>query len=134
MHYLIKNPVGVIIYDMDQDCILQVVVEMPEFIKKVGGCMDEKSRNSFINYIAANPEAGEIMMGTGGARKIRWAGNSYAGKRGGVRVVYYYHDSSIPIFLFTVYPKNEKDNLSQADRNTLKSIIKKLVKTYEESL
>ncbi|EKD77047.1 MAG: hypothetical protein ACD_42C00498G0016, partial [uncultured bacterium] len=41
---------------------------------------------------------------------------------------------SIPIFLFTVYPKNEKDNLSQADRNTLKLIIKKLVKTYEENL
>lgn len=119
---------------MNKDFTLQVVVEMPEFIKKVGGCMDAKSRSSFIDYIAENPEAGEIIFGTGGARKIRWTGNSHAGKRGGVRVVYYHHDSSIPIFLFTVYPKNEKDNLSQTDRNTLKLIIKKLVKTYEENL
>lgn len=119
---------------MNKNFTLQVVVEMPEFIRKAGGCMDEKSRNGFINYIAENPEAGEIMVGTGGARKIRWTGNSHAGKRGGVRVVYYHHDLSIPIFLFTVYPKNEKDNLSQADRNTLKLIIKKLVKTYEENL
>ena len=50
------------------------------------------------------------MTGTGGARKIRWTGDSNAGKRGGVRVVYYHHNSSIPIFLFTVYPTNEKDN------------------------
>ena len=113
------------------DSLLQVVVEMPEFIRKAGDCMDEKSRNEFIHYIAANPKAGAIMTGTGGARKIRWSGDSNAGKRGGVRVVYYHHDSSIPIFLFTVYPKNEKDNLSMADRNVLKSIIKQLIKTYE---
>ena len=116
---------------MNTDYKLQVVVEMPEFVRKAGGCMDEKSRNEFINYIAANPEAGAIMTGTGGARKIRWTGDSNAGKRGGVRVVYYHHNSSIPIFLFTVYPKNEKDNLSKADRNVLKSIIKQLIKTYE---
>lgn len=119
---------------MNKDFTLQVVVEMPEFIRKAGGCMDEESRNGFIDYIAKNPEAGKIMVGTGGARKIRWTGNSNVGKRGGVRVVYYHYDASIPIFLFTVYPKNERENLSQADRNTLKSIIKQLIKTYEETL
>ena len=119
---------------MNKDFELQVVVETPEFIRKSGGCMDEKSRNDFINYIAANPEAGSIMSGTGGARKIRWTGDSNVGKRGGVRVVYYHHNSSMPIFLFTVYPKNEKDNLSKEDRNSLKLIINQLIKTYEAKI
>src|SRR3990167_20093 len=119
---------------MNDEHILQVVVEMPEFIRKAGGCMDDETRINFINYIAANPEAGKIMAGTGGARKIRWASDDHSGKSGGVRVVYYHHNSSIPIFLFTVYPKNEKDNLAKADRNALKLIIKQLIKTYEDSL
>ena len=120
--------------NMSDEHVLQVVVETPEFIRKAGGCMDNDARISFINYIAANPEAGKIMTGTGGARKIRWVSDDRSGKRGGVRVVYYHHNSSIPIFLFTVYPKNEKDNLAKADRNALKLIIKQLIKAYEDSL
>lgn len=119
---------------MHDDHILQVVIEMPEFIRRASRCMNDDVRINFINYIAANPEAGKIMTGTGGARKIRWASDDHSGKSGGVRVVYYHHNSSVPIFLFTVYPKNEKDNLAKADRNALKAIIKQLIKTYEDNL
>lgn len=112
--------------------IPQVVVEMPEFIRQAKMCMDDELRESFISHIAANPLQGELVVGTGGIRKIRWAADAHQGKRGGVRVLYYYHNQSIPIFLFTVYGKSKKANLTQAERNVLKTIISKIVLAYEE--
>ena len=111
----------------------QVVVETTEFIVQAKNCMDETSRVELINYVAANPESGALISGAGGARKMRWVIDKNSGKRGGVRIVYYYHNKNIPVFLFTVYRKNKRDNLSRSDRNTLKSIIKELVKAYGEN-
>lgn len=74
-----------------------------------------------------------MIVGTGGVRKIRWTGDSNQGKRGGVRVIYYYYDQSIPIFLLTVYGKNQKDNLSQEEKNLVKSIISNIVEAYKEN-
>jgi mRNA-degrading endonuclease RelE of RelBE toxin-antitoxin system len=113
--------------------ILQTVLEMPEFIRQSEACMDEESRKLFIDYIAAHPLKGNLIVGTGGVRKIRWTGDSYQGKRGWVRVIYYYYDESIPIFLLTVYGKNKKENLTQDEKNTVKSTISKIVETYKEN-
>jgi mRNA-degrading endonuclease RelE of RelBE toxin-antitoxin system len=111
---------------------LQTVVEMPEFIKQAEKYMDSISHKAFIDFIAANPLQGNLIQGTGGARKIRWASNAYGGKRGGVRVIYYYYSPDIPIFLFTAYGKNVKDNLTMREKGELKSIIKLLINNYEE--
>lgn len=116
---------------MSEDAILQVVVETQEFIKQAKKCMDDGSRSGFINFIAANPMAGDIIVGTGGARKARWTSDSHQGKRGGARVIYYFHDQTIPVFLFTAYGKNVKANLLKAERNALQTIIKQIVNTYE---
>ena len=70
------------------------------------------------------------MVGTGGARKVRWSSSENTGKSGGVRIIYYYHDQQTPIFLFTVYSKNQKANISQEERNALKMIISKIVANY----
>lgn len=110
--------------------ILQVVVETPEFLKQAMTCMDEASRKSFIDFIAANPLKGDLIVGTGGARKVRWASDAHTGKSGGVRIIYYYHNQQMPIFLFTVYGKNQKANLSQQERNLVKTIISHIVDTY----
>lgn len=59
---------------------MQVVVETPEYLKQAGKCMDIGSRIDFIEYIARNPLAGDLMVGTGGVRKIRWTGDSNRGK------------------------------------------------------
>ncbi len=75
-----------------EDTILQTVVETPEYIKQAKSCMDEESRRSFIDFIALNPTAGDLIQGAGGARKLRWTCNAHQGKRGGSRVIYYYHD------------------------------------------
>ena len=87
----------------------------------------------FINYIAGNPSKGALIVGTGGARKIRWTADVNQGKSGGVRVLYYYHNQSVPIFLFTVFGKNKKANITQNERNLLKTIINKIVQAYEEN-
>ena len=111
----------------------QTVVETPEFIKQANLCMDEESREAFIDYIAKNPLAGELIPRTGGARKIRWTSDSNQGKRGGSRVIYYFHDEIMPIFLFTAYAKSQKDNLTASEENALKFIIKQLVASYKRS-
>ncbi|OYY74721.1 MAG: hypothetical protein B7Y40_03880 [Gammaproteobacteria bacterium 28-57-27] len=71
------------------------------------------------------------MQGTGGVRKLRW-GRAGRGKSGGVRVIYYYHDVRIPLFLLTVFGKNEQANLSQAERNVLSNLVDRLVATALE--
>ncbi len=109
---------------------LQVVVETSEFLKKAATCMDEASRKSFIDFIAANPLKGDLIVGAGGARKARWASDANTGKSGGVRIIYYYHNQQMPIFLFTVYGKNQKANLSPLERNVVKTIISQIVNTY----
>jgi hypothetical protein len=62
--------------------------------------------------VAADPECGEVMQGTGGFRKVR-IGRSGMGKRGGARLVYIFRNEGFPVFLVTAYPKNEKGNLTK---------------------
>ena len=72
-----------------------------------------------MTYLAHNPEAGDLMPGTGGARKVRFAGRG-KGKSGGYRVVTFYGGEDIPVFLLDVYGKDTQANLSQAERNALR--------------
>lgn len=69
------------------------------------------------------------MRGTGGIRKFRWASGS-KGKSGGVRVIYYFHNESMPLFLLSVFSKSEKANLSMSERNELAKFTNHLVKNY----
>ena len=105
------------------------VVEVPEFIKQVEKLLDEEERINLIDYLATHPKEGAIIQGTGGIRKIRWKGKS-KGKRGGVRVIYYFHNESMPLFLLTLFSKGEKENLSKAEQNELAKLTKTIVETY----
>lgn len=109
--------------------ILQTVVETPEFINKSEAFMDQQSKDDFISYIASNPAQGDIITGTGGVRKIRW-GNKNQGKRSGARIIYYYYNERLPLFLFTAYAKNQKVNLTATEKKTLANIVKAIVETY----
>ena len=71
------------------------------------------------------------MTGTGGIRKLRWSAQG-KGKSGGVRVIYYYYNKSIPLFLLTVFGKGEKANLSKAESNELAKLTKLLKDSYGE--
>lgn len=88
--------------------------------------MDEAERTSLVLYLAFNPQAGDLIPGTGGIRKLRWSLEG-RGKRGGARVIYYVHSARMPLFLITAYAKNVRDDISDADRNDMKQMVKLLV-------
>ena len=108
---------------------MQTIVELPEFLHKADKLLSTSERASIINYIAAHPAAGVIMQGTGGIRKLRWSAKG-KGKSGGVRVIYYYHNEAMPLFLLTLFGKGEKSNLTKAECNELSKFTSLLIKNY----
>ena len=101
------------------------VVELPGYIKKVNTCLTADNQKSLVDYLAVYPESGVIMENTGGIRKLRWATEN-SGKSGGVRVIYYYFNETIPLYLVAMFKKNEKSNLTKAERNDLAAIVELL--------
>ena len=108
---------------------MQTVVELPEFQRRAAVLLSDSERQAIISYLAAHPQSGVVMRGTGGIRKFRWASGN-KGKSGGVRVIYYHHNKTIPLFLLTVFGKSEKTNLSRAEQNELAKLTGILAKGY----
>lgn len=108
---------------------MQTVVETPTYLKAAAALFTETERTNLVAAIASDPEAGDLMPGTGGYRKRRF-GRAGMGKRGGARVVYLYGSEDFPIFLITVYAKAEKGNLSKAEQNTLAKMAKSFFADY----
>jgi len=108
---------------------MQTIVELPEFRKKSDKLLTDSERESVINYLAAHPASGDIIQGTGGIRKLRWSARG-KGKSGGVRIIYYFHNEFIPLFLLSLFGKDEKSNLTKTERNELAKLTSILVKTY----
>ena len=96
--------------------MLVTVVELPDFTRRAKAVMTEAERIALIDHLAANPEAG-IPLG-GGLRKLRFA-RERSGKSGGLRSIHYYQTGSGPLYLLTVFAKNEKANLSAAELSAL---------------
>jgi hypothetical protein len=107
------------------------VVETPGFLREAATALTVDERAEVVFFLAANPDAGDIMPDTGGARKLRWRAPG-RGKRGGARVIYYYHNESLPLFLLNVFTKNEKANLTKAERNEMKALLPRLVAGYQK--
>ena len=108
---------------------MQTIVELPEYVKRADKLLSNLERNSIINYLAAHPLSGDLIQGTGGIRKLRWSAQG-KGKSGGVRIIYYQHNKSIPLFLLTLFGKGEKSNLTKSERNELSKLMPLLAKNY----
>lgn len=106
---------------------LQTVVELPEFLRRAKVILTEDERAALVDYVAANPEAG-VSLG-GGLRKLRVARDG-SGKSGGYRTIYVFGGTHMPIFLLTVFAKNEKGNLSKAEQTAAIALSKALLATY----
>jgi hypothetical protein len=106
------------------------VVELPEFQKRAKAIMSELERESAINFIAANPEAG-VSLG-GGLRKVRIPREG-GGKSGGYRTIYVFGGAHMPIFLITVFAKNEKANLSKTEQAAAVEMSRALVAKYGDA-
>jgi hypothetical protein len=111
--------------------MLTTVTELPEYIRRANELLNEAERKAIIDYLAVHPRSGDIMEGTGGIRKLRWARGD-KGKSGGVRIIYYYHDQRIPLYLLTVFGKNEKANVTKSERNELAKLVAMLVQVALE--
>jgi len=115
---------------------MQTVVELSEFIrcaKKIK--MSDDDRTDIVDWIAANPEAGEEITGTGGMRKVRF-GAKGKGKSGGYRIITFFSGENIPVFLITVYPKSgkgAKSNITEKTKNALKVLSGKIVEAYRSN-
>lgn len=103
------------------------IIETQQFTGKAAKVMSAAEKDDLFDFIARNPEAGDIIPGTGGVRKLRFAIQG-KGKRGGVRVIYYYYNDRNPVLLFTVFGKNEKSDLTEKEKNILYGIVQKIKK------
>ena len=93
-------------------------VESPLFSRIVADYFSDDELSAFQLTLAANPDLGRVIPGSGGLRKVRW-GQPGRGKRGGVRVIYYVKRADAVIWLLTIYAKNESEDIS---RETLRKI------------
>ena len=85
-------------------------IELPPFTRFIYQYMSDEEYQGLQGYLATFPQAGDVIPGTRGCRKVRW-GAEGRGKRGGVRVIYYYQAKNGYIFLLTIYAKNEEASL-----------------------
>lgn len=96
--------------------------ETPVFTRQISDLISDDELSALEWILMANPERGDLIRGSGGLRKIRWAGSG-RGKRGGLRVIYYWHVPGSTILFLLAYPKNEQDDLTPAQIKVLKTLV-----------
>ena len=101
---------------------MQTVVETSIFTRKADGLLSAQERTDLITLLAWTPLAGDVIPGTGGVRKLRFAGGG-RGKRSAFRVIYYVLTDELPIVAITLYGKNEKSDLTPAERDGARRIV-----------
>jgi mRNA-degrading endonuclease RelE of RelBE toxin-antitoxin system len=105
---------------------MYVVIEHHAYFKKAQKLMTEEQMDEIVELVAKNPQIGEVIAGTGGIRKFRYAAKEGRGKSGGVRVIYLAITKKGVVHIIDVFGKNEKDNLSKADRNMMEKLVQVL--------
>lgn len=99
-----------------------LIIETTVFTRRVSGLLDAESYRLLQLRLAADPEAGAVIPGTGGLRKIRWRSGS-RGKRGGVRVIYYWAGARNTILMLMIFSKSERADLTADQRRRLRGIV-----------
>lgn len=110
---------------------MRTVVETPGYLKFANAIFTAAEREAIVGMLAANPDCGEVIPGTGGFRKVR-VPRTGMGKRGGARVIYIVRSESYPVFLIAAYAKNQKENLTHAERNDLAVMANHVFASYGE--
>jgi hypothetical protein len=105
------------------------VAETPTFSREADRILGEQSRQRLIAFLGLSPEAGAVAAGTGGVRKLRWAVPG-GGKRGGARVIYYFHNQTLPLLALNVYAKSEKTDISPGEKKHLKAEVQEYVRNF----
>ena len=98
---------------------LVCIVELESYARDVVDILSVADQDDLKVYLAGKPEAGIVIPGSGGIRKLRWAASG-RGKRGGARVIYYFHNQEIPLFLISIFAKNQKTDLDASELKSAK--------------
>jgi len=99
-------------------------IEAPAFTRHLSKYLDDDEYRTLQAELAANPELGDVMPGTGGFRKMRWSdARRGKGRRGGLRIIYYHFRSDCEIWLMTAYDKDEASDLTVKEKKALRTAI-----------
>lgn len=96
--------------------------ETPVFTKLIQKLNSDEQYHLLQLQLSVRPESGDIIKGSGGIRKLKWAGSG-RGKRGGIRVIYYYFTEEDQIYMLYAYPKSKKDDLTADQFKQLKQLV-----------
>lgn len=101
-----------------------IFVEAKPFSRRLSGYLTDDEYREFQNYLIETPDTGDLIQNAGGIRKVRWKVKG-TGKRGGLRIIYYWHISDSHIYLLFIYRKNEFEDLDKDEYAALKSIVER---------
>jgi len=109
-------------------------LEAPAFTRHLAHYLDDEQYRALQTVLADSPELGDMIPGTGGFRKLRWAdARRSKGRRGGLRVIYYWFNGQNQIWLMTIYGKDEAADLTPAQKKLLKAAIDAEKKSRSET-
>ena len=100
-----------------------VILETSVFTRQVQSLLPDEEYRRLQTALILRPDLGPVIPGSGGLRKMRWAAKGH-GKRGGVRVIYYWVVAQDKILMLLIYPKNERDDLTSEQLKQLRKIVK----------
>jgi hypothetical protein len=109
---------------------MQTVLLTPTFLRQAAATgLDDEAVHGIAAVIAHDPLAGDLIAGTGGARKLRHPAPG-RGKSGGYRTIHYFGGEDVPVFRLALYGKNDKANISKAERNELSKVLPSIAAAY----
>lgn len=98
------------------------IVETATFLRQAEKIWpEEEERMALIDFIAHNPESGNLIPETGGVRKMRWS-RLGSGKRGGARVIYFYHHIDAPVYLLLAYAKAQREDMKPDEKRAVRDL------------
>ena len=110
---------------------MNTVAELDAYTEIAEKYFSEKERWEIVDYLARNPKNGDTMLGTNGLRKLRWKKDN-KGKSGGVRIIYYFHNEKLPLYLLIMYAKETQTDLTIKQQQRLAGLVKILITATRE--
>jgi len=104
-------------------------MELIGYQRRAAELLSEAEQSAVVDLIAYEPTCGDLIVGTGGLRKVR-VGRGGSGKRGGARVIYYFYNGDFPAVLMALYAKNEKADITARDRRDLAASLKEIMASW----